>query len=274
MQALSAATARRLSVFLAVLFLVPVAVAAETATAETAAAETNGFAAVVEAAHAAATWHTHDAFEAGITVEFGGNTMLTGTMLTTPDGGTIRFELEDGTVLVWDGETAWTAPADSPFQGTRFHVLTWPYFLLAPLKLDDPGARLEDLGTLPLRGGERLPAARLTFGDGVGDTPDDWYVTYRDPESDRLVAMAYIVTFGTPVEKAEEEPHAIVYEGFEEVGGVPVPLRWSFYNWSQEGGIEGDPIGRVVLESPRFVTPKAGAFEAPTGAREDTMPGG
>ena len=36
----------------------------------------------------------------------------------------------------------------------------------------------------------------------TGDAPRDWYILYRDPQSDRLRAMAYIVTYG----KAPSDP--------------------------------------------------------------------
>lgn len=231
------------------------------------------FVAPIEKAHGGAAWDAQSVLQADIVVEFGGNTMIDGTMWTDTPVGQTRFELEDGTVLVFDGETAWTSPADSAFQGTRFHVLTWPYFLAAPMKLDDPGTHLETLGELPFTGGEKVPAAKLTFSDGVGDSPDDWYILYRDPETHHLVGMAYIVTFGTPVEKAEEEPHAIVYAEPVTVDGVTLFTDWTFYNWSEEKGVFGDPIGHVTVENPRFVDAPSSAFTRPDDAREEPAPG-
>lgn len=231
-----------------------------------------GFADPIETAHKADVWRANPAIQTDITVEFGGTQMIDGTLLTDVAGGHVRIDLENGTSFVFDGSTAWTSPADSEVQGGRFHVLTWSYFLLAPLKLQDDGTHLEDLGKQPYRDGKKLPAARLTFGDNVGDTPDDWYVLYRDRQ-DRLVSMAYIVTFGKDTAAAEKEPHAITYESFEVVDGAPVPVHWKFWNWTAEGGIHGDPIGEVKLSNPRFVTPAADAFTAGKDAREEALPG-
>jgi hypothetical protein len=52
-----------------------------------------------------------------------------------------------------------------------------------------------------------------------------------------------------------------------------VPTRWSFWLWSEEKGIHGDPIGDATLENVRFVDPASGAFEKPADARKEGLPG-
>jgi len=229
------------------------------------------YATPVEQAHGIDAWKGHEAVEANVVVNFGGNTAFDGKMLFTPDTSRVRMDVADGSTAIWDGSTAWVTPADSAFQGARFHLLTWPYFLAAPMKLRDPGTQMEDLGDLTL-GETAYAGAKLTFGAGVGDSPDDWYILYRDPSSNVLHGMAYIVTFGSSLEKAEAEPHAITYGGFSEVGGVQIPQSWQFWMWSEEEGITGDPIGNVELTDVRFVTPAADAFAVPEGAREESLP--
>lgn len=229
------------------------------------------FAAPVERAHSAEVWRQKDAFQSGIVVRFGGNKILEGRMLMTPSMSRTRLELSSGPIAIWDGEEVWVSPAGDDFPEARFHALTWPYFLSAPTKLRDPGARLEPLGGKELRG-ERFETAKLTFDAGVGDTPDDWYVLYRNLESGRLAAMAYIVTFGTSREEAEKEPHAITYDEYVDVEGVPIPTRWTFWTWSDEAGIQGEAIGEVTLEHPAFVQPGEGAFAVPGDARKEEMP--
>lgn len=228
-------------------------------------------AAGIAEAHGRDAWYAHDGFRSALAVDFGGNRVLEGTMTFTPDAGETRIERADGSVALFDGETAWVSPAEAEFPMARFHVLTWPYFAAVPMKLSDPGTRLESLGELPL-GGRPHPAARLTFDTGVGDTPDDWYVLYRDPDSGRLAAMAYIVTFGTTTEEAEAEPHAITYGGWQEIDGVQVPTAWDFWLWDEERGTYGEPIGHVELTDPAFVTPEPAAFTAPGDAREAELP--
>lgn len=229
------------------------------------------FALAIEKAHGSDSWYSHGAVAAELVVHFGGNTMLEGRMITTPEVGKTRIELEGGAVAVWDGERAWVSPPSVEMPpGARFHVLTWPYFLAAPMKLRDPGSHLEPRGEQPW-GGETYDTALLTFDSGVGDSPDDWYLLYRDRADHRLAAMAYIVTYGGT--DGEAEPHAIVYEDFETLGGTQVATHWIFYNWSEEQGIHGDPIGEAKLSDLAVVTPDAGAFTRPPDAREAALPG-
>lgn len=226
----------------------------------------------IEQAHGVDAWRDHDALEADVAVTFGGDTVFAGRMLFPTDLSASRLETDSGVVAVFDGDAAWVSGGEMP--GARFHLLTWPYFLAAPMKLRDPGTHLDPLPDAPLSADDDAlhRRARLTFDEGVGDSPDDWYVLYRHPETDRLTAMGYIVTYSTPTEQAEQEPHAIVYQGFETVDGVEIPLRWSFYDWSDQAGISGEPIGSAELSNVRFVTPPPNAFEAPEGATEDPLP--
>ena len=230
------------------------------------------FAAAVEAAHGAGAWRAHGAFAADVELFFGGQQVFDGTITFTPDAARTRTErAADGAVLVFDGTTAWVSPADAEWPMARFHALTWPYFAAAPFKLADPGTHLEPLGERDLFGVAH-EATRLTFDPGVGDSPDDWYVLYRDPETGRLAAMAYVVTLGRTLEEAEQEPHAIVYGDYVAVEGAQVPTLWQFHNWSAEAGVHGDPLGRLELSNPRFVEPGPETFTAPEGAREEGPP--
>ena len=230
------------------------------------------FAKQIEQAHGHTAWQKRHAVAANITLDFGGNRLLDGAdMRFNTAVGKARLEPDAQTTVVFDGETAWLTPADSDFSRPRFHVLTWSYFMAAPFKLRDPGANLEMLGERDLRG-ETYNAARLTFDPGVGDSPDDWYIVYRDKDTNRLHAMAYIVTYGKSREKAEQEPHAIVYENFADIDGVTLAKNWRFHHWSVDRGVYGEPIGKVRLENIRFIDPAEDTFTKPDGAREVTRP--
>lgn len=232
------------------------------------------FAGPIEEAHGADAWNAAEAVEAGLALDYGGNRVLEGTMVFSPNMERVRLDA-GGARVYWHDGTAWVSPADAEMPRARFHVLTWPYFLAAPMKLRDPGTNLEDLGQREMDG-VSYDAARLTFEPGTGDTPDDWYVVYRETDTDRLGAMAYIVTYGTPKEQAEAEPHAIRYLDFADVGGASVPTTWELYNWSEEEGIHGDPLGRVELSGVELVSAadgmEEGFFTPPEDAREVAKP--
>jgi hypothetical protein len=211
------------------------------------------------------------AVHADLRLEWGGRVGLAARLIHEPGTGRARLELADGTVAAFDGETAWVAPADADLPQARFHLLTWPYFLAAPWKLGDPGSRLEPLAPRELRG-ERCDVARLTFDSGVGDTPDDWYVVYTDPETHELRALAYIVTYGRAIEQAEAEPHVALYEAWTEVDGYRVPARIAIRDWSLADGPAATDLGVATFEAVRIAPAPAGAFQRPADARVDALP--
>lgn len=222
-------------------------------------------------AHHAAAWYAKGAVKTRLQLFFGGKKRFAGVLTMAPTAAETRLELDSGTTLGFDGKTAWVEPADADFEKPRFHALTWAYFLAAPYKLGDRGVKIEATGKRQLQGKE-YDTAKLTFVAGTGDAPDDWYVLYRDPETNRLAAMAYIVTYGgKDAAKASEDPHAITYEEFEDKDGIPVPMRWRFWEWSEKHGL-GKELGRVDLSGVEFTGQVEGSFRKPAGAREVPLP--
>jgi len=185
--------------------------------------------------------------------------------------GRARIETSDGLTMVWDGETAWVAPEDTQYDRPRFDILTWPYFLALPYKLRDAGTRIVPAG-IGLVHGRKYDAARLTFGEGVGDSPDDWYIIYTS-DLQRVEAVAYIVTYAKSGDEARNaEPHAMTYEQYRYIERVPVAHRWRFYDWSEADGVHGDPHGEALLTNTAFVETRDELFERPPNSREATMP--
>ena len=234
-----------------------------------ASAEQASAAEVVEAiasAHGEADWDAHMGFTSRFSVDFGEKIQLAGRMTFDTAVGRARMELDDGTVIVNDGTTCWVSPADAPLPPgmARFHSLTWPYFLAMPFKLDDPGTHVKAVGEMPWFGGEAHEAWKLTFGEGVGDAPDDWYFLFRDEES-RLIGTSYIVTYTKDKAAAEAEPHAVCFEDFADVDGAAIPTRWTFHDWSMETGLAEEQIGLVTISEPAFTDLGDDAFAKPAG---------
>jgi hypothetical protein len=224
----------------------------------------------IERAHGAEAYRSKEAVQAELTVNFGGQRMIDGEVLFDMPVGRSRIEMKDGPTLVFDGKSAWISPAGADFPMARFHLLTWPYFLAAPFKFADAGAHVEPTGQKQLLG-KTYDTARLTFSAGTGDAPDDWYILYVEPDTGRLKAMAYIVTYGKS-KSDTPEPHAILYDDFQTIEGVTVPLRWMFHNWSEEKGIHGEARGQATLSNVLFVQPAQDAFSKPADAKEDPLP--
>ncbi|MGB3775210.1 MAG: DUF6503 family protein, partial [Leeuwenhoekiella sp.] len=182
------------------------------------------------------------------------------TMLTNT--GKIHMDKPDGSSLIYTGEKAFLSPKTAVDEDARFNMFTWPYFFALPYKLDDPGTNFVSLGKKQFDGQER-DTYKLTFENGTGDTPDDWYIIYLN-ENQSVHAAAYIVTFGGKEQnEAEENPHCIVYKYYAEVQGVPIATSWGFYNWSEEKGLLGEPIGQATLSNVNFLTPSPNLFVEP-----------
>lgn len=226
--------------------------------------EESTFAQKIEKAHNQPGWNSKKALEFDLKLIFRGEERLNAHIVMETNFKRIKFLTRDSTELYFVDNEAYIFPSDADYQGNpRFDLLTWPYFLTAPFKLSDPGTKMQAEDSLSLD--ERAyPVSKLSFESGVGDAPDDWYKVFRDPETNYLKALVYIVTYSRSQEKAEENPHAIVYDGFEKVEGIAIPTEWAFYNWREEG-LE-KKLGEAMLENLRFVEPEDAWFEVPKGA--------
>lgn len=193
-------------------------------------------------AHNVDDWFVKRLVDCQVAVSFGGRQVIDHRFRFAIGGPEARMD-GTGVSVIHDGERCWITPHDAELERGRFHVLTWPWFVRAPFVL---GQTWQQLGpvTMGELQGEPMLMTRQTFPDGTGDTPDDWYLLYVDPESHRLRAMAYIVTYGKSAEEAEQKPHLIRYDEYGEVDGALIPITWSFWNWSEAEGIVGEePIG-------------------------------
>ncbi|NNK81223.1 MAG: hypothetical protein HKO93_06980, partial [Flavobacteriales bacterium] len=132
----------------------------------------------------------------------------------------------------------------------RFAAYTWSYFFLLPYKVTDPGTIWSDyLDNSPLA--KKSNAKKLTFEEGIGDAPDDWYIIYSDKPSGLMDVAAYIVTAGASIEEAEKDPHAIEYENYHMVEGIPIAKNWTFWSWRETEGLV-DTLGWAELNDFRF----------------------
>ena len=165
------------------------------------------------------------------------------TLAGAPSGVTSRVPVAQGSRsayfdfpgtemrLAWDGERAWSENWTLPFP-PRFLALLNYYFLNLPWLTLDPGVKLGEPGSARLRGDDtEYTTIRMTFEEGVGDSSDDYYVLYIHPETHRLRACEYIVTYAAVLsEGADASPlHTLVYDAHATVDGLTVPTRYTVY---------------------------------------------
>src|SRR5215471_6702200 len=129
--------------------------------------------------------------------------------------------------LAWDGEKAWSENWKLPIP-PRFLALLHYYFADLPWLTRDPGVRLASEGTSKLPGDSTdYLTVRMTFDEGVGDSPRDYYVLFVDPQTRRLRAIEYIVTYAgvLPEGVNSSPPNLLFYEEHATVNGLVVPTR-------------------------------------------------
>lgn len=205
----------------------------------------------IQNAHLMDRFSEHEAIRFQLLLNFGGKERLNAQVTLGTDSRKAVILKNNGHKIMVQDDIVKVSPDSLKPKDFRFDAYTWSYFFLFPYKLSDPGTFWSD----PKEGilqGESYLASKLTFGEGVGDAPDDWYYVYQDPSTQLVHTAAYIVTANKSVEKAEESPHAIVYSDYEELDGIPVARTWTFYKWSATGGL-GEEIGNATLSNVRFM---------------------
>jgi len=224
------------------------------------------FAQGIESAHNKTAWNNKKAVSFNISLSFGGQERLNGKVTSLTNSSKVRVDKNNNTQLIYDGNNVYLCPADAEAKGARFDMFTWQYFFAIPFKLTDPGTKWENLESVEMNG-NKFDVGKLSFGDNIGDAPDDWYVVYQERETGLMHGAGYIVTFGSQDQaKAEENPHGIVYSEYKVVDGIPVATKWSFHNWSLKDGF-GEKIGEATLSDIVFFNAEDKLFEKPEDSK-------
>jgi hypothetical protein len=167
--------------------------------------------------------------------------------------------------MAWDGERAWSESWQVPMP-PRFVALLDYYFLNLPWMATDPGVILSEVGSGTLPGDDtEYRTVEMNFDPGTGDTPDDYYLLYIHPETHRLAATEYTVTYNSLLpEGMDSTPvHLLVYDEWTEVDGLLVPTAYTIY--------EGEAVyASNVIRDWSFDEPfDASRMEMPDGAVVD-----
>ncbi len=199
-------------------------------------------------------FYKHDAVSFDINLTFNNQERLNATIYSKTNSSKVKVEKADGTILFFDSKEVFIKPDTAIYDKARFDALTWSYFALAPFKFTDDGTQWGEIKQMPFKNEEdSIQSIKLSFEDGVGDAPEDWYQVYINEETGLLDAMAYIVTFGNTTQyEAEKNPHAIVYSNYRPYEGAILSATWKFHNWNEETGL-GEQIGEATLKNIQFL---------------------
>ena len=170
-------------------------------------------------------------------------------------------------VLGFDGEKVWLKQDSTYFnpERARFSHNLMFYFYAMPFVLGDDGITYSDVAPFVV-GDVSYPGTKISFGDGVGDAPDDNYIVYSDPETNQMTWLAYTVTYGKG--EASERYSYIKYPEWTAVNGVQLPTKLEWY--AVADGVVGDKrfervfintsISEEVIPTTAFDKPEDGVF--------------
>lgn len=222
--------------------------------------EKNQFVEEIEKAHKKSDFLQQEAVQFDIDLTFGGKPRLKGQITILTNSSKARIDLADGNQIYIVKDSVFHSP-ELDSSKVRFDAFTWNYFMLFPYKLSDPGTKWSNPESLAL-GDVSYQTQQLSFQDGTGDAPDDWYIIYPNPKTHLIDVTAYIVTAHKDKAKAEENPHAIKYSDYVDVNGIPLATTWTFWEWSKASGISNE-IGRATLSNIQFTTVEESTFKWP-----------
>ncbi len=193
-----------------------------------------------------------------------------------------RQDVVDSEVAIgWDGETAWEFPNAEAFPGSaRFWATTPYYFVGVPFVFADPGTRFERLPDSPLaerdaEEGSEAPSyhlVKITYEDGTGDSPDDYYILYVDPNTKRVRALRYVVAYPGFFPEGGHTPEKLMrYEGEHEVQGLVMPSSLPTYAFDLDRNAPTDLVTNITVADIALGDPiEASRFRAPEGASTTT----
>ncbi len=167
----------------------------------------------------------------------------------------------------WDGEQAWVSdPTVELPTNPRFWALTPYYFMAVPFVLADPGVNLEMAGEEVFEG-KTYDLVRATFGEGVGDGPEDYYITYVERDTHRIGGVRYVVSYpGFHPNGGHGAEKFMAYDGSQEVNGVTFAETFRTFSQNEDGSLN-EVVTNTTLSSINF-QPQAtrASFGVPEGA--------
>ena len=173
-------------------------------------------------------------------------------------------------IVGFDGQEVWVTPSieASGMKSPRFYHNLIFYFYAIPYVLADPGINYEILPDRVING-KTLDAIKISFNDGVGDAPDDYYIAHFDKETHEFYFLLYTVTFFSG--EANENFGAIIYDDWKEVSGLKVPQSMKGYKFAADTLGEQRYV-RIFDDIKLSTTPLASSlFEIPEGGVIDSL---
>ncbi len=146
--------------------------------------------------------------------------------VSLPDRKT-KIESKDWSIG-YDGKGVWLLKHELGYAGDPafYHNLMF-YFYAMPFVIADPGTNYFAMEPTQLDG-KTYNAFKVSYNKGVGNSPNDEYILYFDPETNQMAWLAYTVTYMD--QRKNDDWHYIKYDKWQEVNGLQLPEKITWWN--------------------------------------------
>ncbi len=133
----------------------------------------------------------------------------------------------------FDGNDVWLLKKDTTaYKGNpKFYYNLFFYFYAMPFVLGDAGIVYEDAEALIFEDKD-YPGIKISYNAGVGESPEDEYILYYDKDTNKMVWLAYTVTFFT--KEKTKEFHLIKYDDWQMVNELLMPKTFKWYHFEDK----------------------------------------
>ena len=131
----------------------------------------------------------------------------------------------------YDGKNYWLE-ADTSYKGNpKFYHNLMFYFYAMPFVLADDGIVYSETDDLIFEN-QNYPGIRISYNDGIGESPEDEYFIHYNPETYQMEWLGYTVTFYTG-EKSKKVKW-IRYNDWVNIEGLLLPQSLTWYNMEDD----------------------------------------
>lgn len=165
----------------------------------------------------------------------------------------------------FDGENVWVLnKGEKKYKrNPRFYYNLMFYFYAMPFILADDGIIYSEAKPLEFEG-KTYPGIRISYDAGVGESPEDEYVLYYNPETYKMQWLGYTVTFFT--KEKEKELHFRRFSDWQEVNGLMLPKTMVRYKYKDNLPTTEHSKNRFTNIKLSIEKPKSELFDVPEGA--------
>ncbi|WP_452222413.1 DUF6503 family protein [Lacinutrix salivirga] len=130
----------------------------------------------------------------------------------------------------FDGEEVWilNKGTEDYKSNPKFYYNLMFYFYAMPFVLADDGIIYTDVEPLVFEG-ESYPGIKISYESGVGESPEDEYILYYNPNTFIMEWLGYTVTYFS--KEKSKEFHFIKYSEWQTVENLKLPKVLTWYHY-------------------------------------------